>query len=185
MSGFQGLHHICNFTLKYTRKTFLSHTNKVWNKVIFSQVSVYTRGVGLCTISLPVWLPDPVSLRGGGGWGGEVAVQQEGVSVGIPLPWNQKSRWYVSYWNVFLLILSFRLKVTNKISGLPHSEKTSIFLGFPCPLLKFSLIFPNENNIFHNQLPTEAYTIPNLLLGSVYTGAKVTSLPDWFIENPI
>ena len=113
-------------------KEFLPPANEVWGKVIFSEASVIlSRGGGFCMMSLPVWLPGPMfSLGvlcpwshvpfGGSLFGGlclEKSLFRGCLSRGCfcretPLPPNQKSRRYASYWNAFLFVVVLQTKRT-------------------------------------------------------------------------
>ena len=62
----------------------------------------------LCMISFPIWLPGPMFLLGGGSLS-RGFLSKGGVSVGRSCR-NQKSWRYASYWNAFLLCLSFEFE---------------------------------------------------------------------------
>ena len=49
---------------RYKALLFLPPANEVWGKVMFLHLCVILFTVG-CMMSLPVWLPDPMLLRGG------------------------------------------------------------------------------------------------------------------------
>ena len=97
----------------------------VWGKVIFSEacVSHSVHGEGFCMMSLPVWLSGPTSLLGGlcPGWGESLWGLCPGQSLsrgcfvqgGLcrETPKNQKSGWYASYWNAFLVFVRLLILV--------------------------------------------------------------------------
>ena len=64
----------------------LPPANEAWGKAMFLLASVIlsTGGVGLCMMSLPVWLPGPMFLRGGG-FLSLVPCSFQGVSVSGPM----------------------------------------------------------------------------------------------------
>ena len=65
---FEGYKEVCDFHIYI--QYLLPPTNKVWDKVMFSQVVVshsvncWGEAVGLCMMSLPVWLPGSMFLLG-------------------------------------------------------------------------------------------------------------------------
>ena len=119
-------------------KEFLPPANEVWGKVIFSEASVILSGGGggFCMSSLPVWLPGPMFSLGvlcpwphvpfGGSLSGGLCLEKSlfrgclsrgCLSRGCfcretPLPTNQKSRRYASYWNAFLFVVILQTKRT-------------------------------------------------------------------------
>ena len=104
-----------------TANTFCCHAqccgfsppaNKVWDKVIFSEVSVSIILLtgGLCMMSLPALLPDPMFLL-------ERRVSVQGGSLQWSLPESEKSGQCASYWNAFLLGIAFHCcKLDHRIS---------------------------------------------------------------------
>ena len=69
-------------------------------------------------MSLPVWLPGAMFLLEVGGICPGVSVQ--GVLY-KETPWNQKSVWYVSYWNAFLLVTDSLTDDVQKAQCQPHN----------------------------------------------------------------